>query len=283
MDTYRKKKQYGQNFLTSPAIPQKIVSQSGIDNSYGVLEIGAGQGILTEELSKTAASVVSVEIDGDLMVYLENRFGERENVTIINSDILKVDLKELVSTHFQNLTPAVCANLPYYITTPIIMKLLESRLFSKITVMVQKEVASRLTAKKGESEYGAITAVCNYYAKVKKLFNVPAGAFSPPPKVDSSVVMFDIYEKPPVSPIDEEMFFAVIKAAFAQRRKMFSNSFNSSSNLLFTKGEICDMLLDVGLKPTIRGEEMDIYDFAALADKMSIQKNIINGGNLNDH
>lgn len=272
MEPYRKKKQYGQNFLTSPAIPKKIVDKSGIDSSCGVLEIGAGQGILTEELARAASKVVSVEIDGDLMSFLNTRFEGRDNVVIINQDIMNTDLSSLVSEHFCGLTPVVCANLPYYITTPIIMKLLESRLFSRITVMVQKEVASRLTAKKGESEYGAITAVCNYYANVKKLFNVPAGAFSPPPKVDSSVVMFEIYEKPPVSPIDETIFFDVIKAAFAQRRKMFSNSFNSCFKLPFTKDEICGMLIDMGLKETVRGEEMDIYDFARIADYIQAKK-----------
>ena len=184
MEKYRKKKKFGQNFLTSPAIPKKIVTQSGFDKSYGVLEIGAGQGILTEELANTVGKVVSVEIDSDLMECLSKRFGEIDNVKIINQDILETDLEALKNEYFEGLVPAVCANLPYYITTPIIMKLLESKLFSKITVMVQKEVASRLTAKKGEAEYGAITAVCNYYASVKRLCNVPAGAFSPPPKVD---------------------------------------------------------------------------------------------------
>ncbi len=273
MESYRKKKQYGQNFLTSPAIPKKIVTQSGIDKSCGVLEIGAGQGILTEVLADEAGMVVSVEIDGDLIEQLNSRFDDRSNVVIINQDILQTDIKAIAEKYFSGLKPVVCANLPYYITTPIIMKLLESKLFSSITVMVQKEVAARLTAKKGEPEYGAITAVCNYYASVKKLFNVPAGAFSPPPKVDSSVIMFTVHEHPPVSPIDESTFFSVIKAAFAQRRKMFSNSFNSCFNLPFTKSEICDMLISVGLSPTVRGEEMDIYDFAKISDIISSQKN----------
>lgn len=274
MAAYQKKKQYGQNFLTSPAIPKKIVTQSGFDKSFGILEIGAGQGILTEELSSVASKVVSVEIDTDLISFLNDRFASRDNVTIINQDILNTNLDALVSDYFQGLTPAVCANLPYYITTPIIMKLLESRLFTRITVMVQKEVAARLTASKCDAEYGAITAACNYYAKVKKLFNVSAGSFSPPPKVDSSVVMFDIYEKPPVKPLDEQTFFSVIKAAFAQRRKMFANSFNSCFNLLFTKEEICDMLIDMGLKATVRGEEMDIYDFARISDCITRKKTI---------
>ena len=168
MEKYRKKKKFGQNFLTSPAIPKKIVTQSGFDKSYGVLEIGAGQGILTEELANTVGKVVSVEIDSDLMECLSKRFGEIDNVKIINQDILETDLEALKNEYFEGLVPAVCANLPYYITTPIIMKLLESKLFSKITVMVQKEVASRLTAKKGEAEYGAITAVCNCCAYLSK-------------------------------------------------------------------------------------------------------------------
>jgi dimethyladenosine transferase len=275
MEKYRKKKKFGQNFLTSPAIPKKIVTQSGFDKSYGVLEIGAGQGILTEELANTVGKVVSVEIDSDLMECLSKRFGEIDNVKIINQDILETDLEALKNEYFEGLVPAVCANLPYYITTPIIMKLLESKLFSKITVMVQKEVASRLTAKKGEAEYGAITAVCNYYASVKKLCNVPAGAFSPPPKVDSSVVMFTIYDTPPVNPANVKLFFDVIKGAFANRRKMFSNSFNSCLNLPFTKEEICDMLNNVGLKATVRGEEMDIYDFARISDYISSRQNNI--------
>ena len=264
------KKSLGQNFLTDDYYPEKI-AESASEISTGVIEIGPGAGALTRHLCRHFKRAAAIELDKRMKPLLDEALAEFDNCEIIYGDVLKVDLAKIIDDMKVD-SVSVVANLPYYITTPIIMKLLESRLFTRITVMVQKEVAARLTASKCDAEYGAITAVCNYYAKVKKLFNVSAGSFSPPPKVDSSVVMFDIYEKPPVKPLDEQTFFSVIKAAFAQRRKMFANSFNSCFNLLFTKEEICDMLIDIGLKSTVRGEEMDIYDFARISDYITRKK-----------
>ncbi|MEG1743157.1 MAG: 16S rRNA (adenine(1518)-N(6)/adenine(1519)-N(6))-dimethyltransferase RsmA [Clostridia bacterium] len=273
MSDFKKKKKYGQNFLTSVAIPQKIVAQSEIDKSFGVLEIGAGKGILTEELAKNAAFVVAVEIDNDLIDFLKDKFAPYQNVVIINSDILQTDINEIIKKYFTGLKTAVCANIPYYITSPIIMQLLEGGYgFDFITVMVQKEVAARLLSKKGESEYGAITVVCNYYARIKKLFNVSAGCFSPPPKVDSAVIKFDLYKIPPVHPENKTLFFSLIKAAFAQRRKIFSNSIQSCLNKPFTKEEICGILTKVGFDINVRGEALDIYDFTKISDIINKHK-----------
>ncbi|MDL2287271.1 16S rRNA (adenine(1518)-N(6)/adenine(1519)-N(6))-dimethyltransferase RsmA [Eubacteriales bacterium OttesenSCG-928-G02] len=267
---FKKKKKYGQNFLTSDRIPKKIVEQSGITKDFGVIEIGAGQGILTQQLLNTAKNVISVEIDEELIPFLNEKFKNYNNFLLINDDILKVDLNKYIESHFKEMSVAVCANLPYYITTPILMKLLEGKHgFKTITVMVQKEVASRLVSFKGDKEYGAITAVCNYYANVKKLFNVSAGCFSPPPKVDSAVIRFDLYDAPPVKLDNEKLFFDVIKAAFNQRRKTFVNSSNSFFNNNYSKDLITEILNELNKNINIRGEELDIHDFAFISNKLN--------------
>ena len=226
------KKQYGQNFLTDASIPKRIAAESGVNEESGVLEIGPGLGILTEQLAAAARKVVAVEIDSDLIPKLEERFRGRPNVTIIEQDILKTDIPALLETHFSGMDVCVVANLPYYITTPILWKLIEGKYgFKSVTVMVQKEVADRLTAKAGSSAYGAMTATLSYYASVRKLFPVSAGHFTPRPKVDSAVVSIVPYETPPVSVRDESFLLEVIRAAFGMRRKTLVNCLSSHSAL----------------------------------------------------
>ncbi|PKM61921.1 MAG: 16S rRNA (adenine(1518)-N(6)/adenine(1519)-N(6))-dimethyltransferase [Firmicutes bacterium HGW-Firmicutes-21] len=265
--TFRKKKQYGQNFLINQAIPKRIAAESGITEDCGVIEIGPGFGVLTKCLAQIAKKVVAVEIDSELIPILEEKTAELTNIKIINNDIMQIDIAALIENELQAMPVCICANLPYYITTPILMKLLEGRHgFETITIMVQKEVADRLCAKSGSRNYGAITAAVGYYAKVKKLFVVSAGSFSPPPKVDSAVIRLDLYKSPPMHIEDEELLFKVIKAAFSQRRKTLVNSLHSVFNSNFTKDEICDILKMIGFKSSVRGEELDITDFARLSN-----------------
>lgn len=271
-EQFRKKKQYGQNFLTNPAIPQRIVKESGIDETCGVLEIGPGLGALTLQLAPVARKIVAVEIDHELIQPLTEIFAPYEHITLVENDIMKVDLDGLLREHFPNMTVCVCANLPYYITTPILMKLLEGKHgFRSITVMVQKEVAERLCSKSGDDGYGAITASIGYYGKVKRLFTVTAGNFSPKPKVDSAVIRIDLYEEPPVCVEDEELFFDVIKAAFLQRRKTLSNALTSYFPA-FTKEDICEILVSLGMRPDARGEMLSTTQFAAVANEIVKRK-----------
>jgi len=269
MNDFKKKKQYGQNFLTSPAIPKRIAAESGITEDNDVIEIGPGFGILTKELCAIANKVVAIEIDEELMEILPEKLSGIDNVKIINNDILKININDLLEEEFSGREVCVCANLPYYITTDIVMKLLEGEYgFKTITVMVQKEVAERFCAKPGTDGYGAITASISYYAAVKRLFTVKAGSFDPKPKVDSAVIRFDVYDSPLVSVIDKKLLFKVIKAAFLQRRKTLSNSLSSYFNGDLTKEQIQDILSKVDLNATIRGEELDIYTFAKIADQI---------------
>lgn len=267
MTYYKKKKHYGQHFLTNPAIPRRIVKESGITADCGVIEIGPGFGILTTELTKAAKKVIAVEIDSDIIPILEEKIAGIQNLKIINSDIMKLDISELIETELSNIPVCVCANLPYYITTPILMKLLEGKYgFESITVMVQKEYADRLCSKSGSKNYGAITAVVNYYANTKRLFIVSAGSFSPPPKVNSAVIRLDIYKTPPVKIENEKLFFNVIKAAFSQRRKTLVNSLYSMFSSFITKDEICNMLNKLELPTSIRGENLGIEEFANITN-----------------
>ena len=266
---FRKKKQYGQNFLTNSAIPKRIAAESGIGENDGVIEIGPGFGILTKELCAIAKKVVAIEIDGELIDILDEKLSGTDNVKIINADILKTDVSELIKNEFGGMDVCVCANLPYYITSDIVMKLLEGRYgFKSITVMVQKEVAERYTAKAGTDGYGAITAAINYYAFVKRLFTVKAGSFDPKPKVDSAVIRFDVYKEPPVKVNDEEIFFKVIRSAFSQRRKTLVNSIFSGFGDKLSKEDIANILSECNLKETVRAEELDINAFASIANKI---------------
>lgn len=267
MTDFKKKKQYGQNFLTNSAIPRRIAAESGITSDDGVIEIGPGFGILTKELSAIAHNVVAIEIDTELMSILPEKLSECSNVKVINADILKTDIDRLIKTEFADRKVCVCANLPYYITTDIVMKLLEGEYgFKTITVMVQKEVAERFCSKAGTAGYGAITASISYYASVKRLFTVKAGSFDPKPKVDSAVIRFDLYDKPPVKPLDKTILFSVIRAAFSQRRKTLINSLSSYFGTKVSKQDLANVITECGFTDTIRGEELDIFAFSNIAD-----------------
>lgn len=266
---FKKKKQFGQNFLTNAAIPRRIARESGVTPEDGVIEIGPGLGILTRELCAAARKVVAVEIDGDLIGILEEKFSGTENFRLINADILETDITALLNEEFAGMQVCVVANLPYYITSDIVMKLLEGRYgFKSITVMVQKEVAERFTSAPGGKSYGAVTAAINYYASVKKLFTVKAGSFDPRPKVDSAVIRFELYRTPPVTVDNEETLFKVIRAAFSQRRKTIANSLYSGFADSFTKDEINAVLTRCGISETTRAEELDIALFAKISNEI---------------
>lgn len=259
------KKQFGQNFLISESVPRRI-AKAGF--AEGVLEIGPGIGTLTYELCQRAKKVVAIEIDRTLLPILDQTLAEFDNVEIVSGDVMKLDLASLVKEKFEGYSEiAVCANLPYYITSPVLMKLLEEKLpFRSITVMVQKEVAARLCAPAGSETYGALTASVSYYAAVKKLFDVPAGCFMPKPKVDSAVVMLTLHKAPPVV-CREETLFQVIKGAFAQRRKTLANSLSTVIGHI-PKAELAALIASCGVPENIRGEALDLAAFAKIANAL---------------
>lgn len=279
------KKSFGQNFLINAEIPFNIAEESysyhkskhpTIDS--GVIEIGPGIGSLTYELGQRYNKAVAVEIDSTLIPILEKTLGELDNVTVINGDFLKLETEKLINDNFGNIPVSVCANLPYYITTPIIMKLLEeSRVNGKnrltsITVMVQKEVADRLCASEKDKDYGAITASINYYGQVKKLFDVGPDNFLPPPKVTSSVVRIELYDEMKYQVKNEKMLFDVIAGAFIQRRKTMLNSLSSHLSFV-SKERIGQIIEELGFDINIRGERLSIADFCRLADRIYDEKN----------
>lgn len=264
------KKKYGQNFLISPAIPEKIADaavQAAPEGLRGILEIGPGIGTLTQSLAERADKVVALEIDESLIPILDETLANFNNVKIINQDVMKTDLAELRETEFgSEFKLSVAANLPYYITTPILMKLIESGVsFESITVMVQKEVASRLCAAPGTPDYGAITAVLAYYGRCERLFTVPSGCFVPAPKVDSAVVRLNLYKTPEISVADPDELFRVIRGAFAQRRKALPNSLMTEYSAL-GRDVIYDAVTSAGFALTVRGEALSCADFARIAD-----------------
>jgi len=234
-----------------------------------VLEIGPGIGVLTKELAVRYKNVVSVEIDNGLIPLLSYTLGDYKNVSVVNADVMKVDLKELLGKHFENGPVSVCANLPYYITTPITMMLLESGLpFDYITIMIQSEVADRLCAKAGSKAYGAITAVLNYYGTAESLFKVTADKFIPAPKVDSTVVRIKLYKEKPYNPKDLPTFFRTIRAAFEQRRKTLPNALSAVFSEL-SKEEITNIITEkCALPADIRGERLDTETFMHLSDEL---------------
>lgn len=266
-------KKFGQNFLINPQVPTKIADAACVrpDNApLGMLEIGPGIGTLTRELAERAHKVVALEIDTALIPILDETLADFDNTFVINQDVMKTDLTALVENEFltQGMRVSVAANLPYYITTPILMKLVESRLpFETITVMIQKEVAQRLTAPAGDSEYGAITASLAYYGKTERLFTVPAGCFLPAPKVDSAVIRITLHKEPPVKVIDEAILFKTIRGAFAQRRKTLANSLSTEFSHLGKEG-IAAAIAAAGLDASIRGERLTLEDFARLSDEL---------------
>ena len=258
-------KSLGQNFLINPTVCPRMAEACGADSDTGVLEIGAGIGVLTAELAKRAKKVVSLELDTRLIPVLAETLGEFSNVEVLNADVLKIDLNKLIDDCFQGMHVAVCANLPYYITSPVIMALLESRIpVDAVTVMVQKEAAARLCAPVGSRDAGAVTVAVNYYAQAEKLFDVSAGSFMPAPKVDSSVIRLNIRKEPPVEVSDEKFFFRVIKAAFGQRRKTASNSL--SAGLGIPKDKVSSAIAAAGFEPSVRAESLTMQELALLSE-----------------
>lgn len=266
-DTYgfTMSKGFGQNFIVNPGVCPKIVEGSGIDETYGVLEIGPGFGVLTKELCAAAKKVVSIEIDKRLPDLLKETLSEYDNFELVQGDVLKLDLAQLITQHFQGMPVAVCANLPYYITSPILMKLLEQHLpIDHITVMVQKEAADRLCAQPGTRESGAVSYAVHYYAAPQIQFLVQPGSFYPPPKVTSAVIRLVPHNQPPVTPKNEKEMFRLIKAAFGQRRKTFANA--ASAGLSLPKQVLLDALETANLSQTIRPERLTLSDFSKLSD-----------------
>lgn len=262
------KKGFGQNFLINQAIPERIAENCCDDADSVIVEIGPGIGCLTAELAKRYKKVIAFEIDKTLIPVLSYTLGEYKNVEIINQDILEVDLPAVLAEKAPGEKVSVCANLPYYITTPILMRLVECGYpFDSITVMVQAEVAARLAAAPGSADYGAITASLCYYGQPQRLFTVSAGNFMPAPKVNSAVVRIDLYKEKPVKPKDEKVFFQVIKAAFGQRRKTLSNALSTGFPNI-DKERIIEAITACGFDERIRGERLSTADFAALADKL---------------
>ncbi|MBR5809273.1 MAG: 16S rRNA (adenine(1518)-N(6)/adenine(1519)-N(6))-dimethyltransferase RsmA [Clostridia bacterium] len=258
----------GQNFLLDPQVLDKIADAADIDD--GVLEVGPGFGVLTKRLCQTGKKVVSVEIDKRLIPVLDYTLQEFDNVKIIEKDILKTDVKALIDEEFDGKKISVAANLPYYITTPIITKLIEEKLpIKNIVVMVQKEVAERIAAKPGKKDYGAISVLCQYYTNPRLVTIVPKGSFYPAPKVDSAVLCMEVQDKPNVEVSDEKLFFKVVKAAFAQRRKTLLNCL--SSGFSCPKENLSEILLGIGLEPTVRGEKLGLLEFAKIADALNAQ------------
>lgn len=262
------RKEFGQNFLTNRIIPEEIAESCADDENSMILEIGPGIGCLTKELAMRYKRVVAVEIDNGLIPILDKTLAEFDNIIVINADIMQTDIVALVEKYSEGCSVSVCANLPYYITTPILMRLLESGVrFSSITVMVQNEVASRLIASPGTGDYGAITAVLGYYGSSRRLFRVSAGSFMPPPKVDSAVVRIDIYDKPKYTPKNEKFFRDLIKAAFEMRRKTLVNAINAKFSHI-EKGMIATKLAELGFPENVRGERLSTEDFVKLADAL---------------
>lgn len=261
-------KALGQNFIVNPSVCPRMADESGIDSESGVIEIGAGIGVLTAELAKRAKKVVCIELDSKLLPILDETLADFDNIEIINADVLKTDLAALIDEKFGGMPVYVCANLPYYITSPVIMTLLESRLPLKaVTVMVQREAAQRLCSPVGSRLSGAVTVAVDYYAEARKLFDVSAGSFMPAPKVDSSVIRLDIREKPGIEVSDEKLFFSMVHAAFGQRRKTASNSISSGTGI--PKAVVAEAIERCGFPPSVRAESMTAEQLAALCEALN--------------
>lgn len=264
-------KGFGQNFIVNAGICPKIVSAAGINEEWGVLEIGPGIGVLTKELAKCAKKVVAIEIDTRLPELLSETLAEFDNVEIVLGDVLKVDLAALIAEKFAGMRVAVCANLPYYITSPIVMRLLEEKLpIEHITVMVQKEAAQRIAATPGTREAGAISYAIHYYAEPEVLFNVQPGSFYPPPKVTSAVIQLQLRPQPAVNTLDEAGFFRIVRAAFSQRRKTAANAI--SAGISVPKAQVNAALEQANLSLTARPEQLTLEDFLALQTALLAQK-----------
>lgn len=260
-------KSLGQNFLINPSVCPRMAEMSGATEGVGVIEIGPGIGVLTQELCQRADKVIAIEIDKRLIPVLEETLADFDNVKVVNQDVMKIDLHKLIEDEFKGLKVVVCANLPYYITSPIIMGLLEDNLpIEAITVMVQKEAAQRICAKVGTRQSGAVTVAVNFYSNPQLLFNVSAGSFMPAPKVDSAVIRLDVLPSSPVDVKDTKKFFKVVKASFGQRRKTIANSL--SSGLGIDKQGVNQLLLNCNINPQTRAEQLTMEDFVNIANEI---------------
>ena len=261
----------GQNFLVAGWVPQRIAEDAGVDDTAGVLEIGPGIGPLTQQLALRAKKVCAVELDKRLAPILEKTVGDFQNLEILWDDILNQDIPALVAQKFPGLRPMACANLPYYITSPILTALLEAECFESVTVMVKKEVAQRIAAKPGSADYSAFTVFCQYYAEPEILFDVPAGCFLPQPKVTSAVIQLKVRKELPGDIADKSTFFRAVRASFAMRRKTLQNGLASGFPELGKAGA-AEVLTACGLSPSVRGETLDIAAFARIANEICRRK-----------
>ncbi len=259
-------KSLGQNFLTAQWVPDRIAAECGADISNAVLEIGPGMGCLTLELAKRAGKVVAVELDRALLPVMAETLTGIENVEVVQGDILKMDISALCAEKLDGMPVHACANLPYYITSPVISALIDSKLFESITVMVQKEVAVRICAAPGTPNYSSFSVYVQYYTEPEILFDVPRGCFVPQPKVDSAVLRLKPRETPAVHPKNEALFFAIVRAAFNQRRKTLANAAYPAFQGKLDKAEILGLIRTVGLDERIRGERLTLEAFAMLSD-----------------
>jgi 16S rRNA (adenine1518-N6/adenine1519-N6)-dimethyltransferase len=262
----------GQNFLIQSWVPRQIVEYAEVDKGCGVLEIGPGVGPLTQQLCLGAGKVAALEVDKTLRPILAETLGEFENLEIIWQDALKTDIAALVKERFQGLRPMACANLPYYITSPVLSVLLEAKCFDSVTVMVQKEVAQRIASKAGTGDYSAFSVFCQYYAQPELLFDVPPSCFMPQPKVTSSVIRLKTYEKLPWEIADEGLFFRTVRASFAQRRKTLQNGLSSGFPEL-GKAVIAEILTQCGFSLNVRGETLDIPAFGRISNAIAARLN----------
>ncbi|MEG0765008.1 MAG: 16S rRNA (adenine(1518)-N(6)/adenine(1519)-N(6))-dimethyltransferase RsmA [Pseudoflavonifractor sp.] len=265
---FRFSKSMGQNFLIEGWVPHDIAASSGADRSCGVLEIGPGIGPLTAELAQLAGKVVAVELDRSLLPVLKETLADHENVEIVPGDVLKLDIPGLIADKLNGFTPIACANLPYNITSPLLAALIDADCFASITVMIQREVALRICAAPGTADYGAFSVYCQYHTDPQILFDVSPDCFLPAPKVTSSVLHMVPRSAPPAEVADKKLFFQVVKASFAQRRKTLLNGLTSAFGSSFTKEALGQIIADCGLPADIRGERLGIPEFAALAAEL---------------
>ncbi len=258
----------GQNFLIAPWVPESIAEDAGVDETAGVLEIGPGIGPLTQQLCLRAGKVCAVELDKRLQPILEKTVGEFRNLEILWNDVLKLDVPALVKKKFEGLRPMACANLPYYITSPILTALLEAECFESVTVMVQKEVAQRIAAKPGSPDYSAFSVFCQYYSQPELLFDVPAHCFLPQPKVTSAVITLRTRQEKPWQIEDTDIFFRTVRASFAMRRKKLSNGLAAGFSQLGKDGA-AEVIAAAGFDANVRGETLGIPEFAAIANEIA--------------
>ena len=264
---FRFQKKFGQNFLIDTHVLERIISEAGITKDDFVLEIGPGIGTMTQYLCENAREVMAVEIDDNLIPILADTLSAYDNVTVVNEDILKLDIAKVAKEHNGGKPIKVVANLPYYITTPIIMGLFESHVpLESITVMVQKEVADRMQVGPGSKDYGALSLAVQYYAEPYIVANVPPNCFIPRPNVGSAVIRLTRHAKPPVEVKDKDLMFRLIRASFNQRRKTLQNGISNAQDLSFSKEEIAAAIESLGLSPSVRGETLTLAQFAALSD-----------------